>query len=141
MIGGNLMSVRSDDLGRSPVYAFGAVLGICGCLLLSFFVFGTPPIVFYIGSALSGLGLGLIRPTASALLSDHFAGPGFGQLNGSIMTIFALFGALGAFLTGYLFDVTGTYRSAFLLLAVSHLSGTVCAVGLGKIQASVKIRQ
>jgi len=93
-----------------------------------------PQVLFYVGAALSGSGLGLTRPTASALLSDHFAGPGFGKLNGSVMTIFGLSGALGAFLTGHLFDISGNYRRAFLLLAMVNLAGAAAAIPLGRIQ-------
>lgn len=140
LIGGNLVSIMSDHLGRSQIYAIGAALGIGACTLLAFFVQGMPKELFYVGTALSGMGLGLTRPTASALLADHFAGPGFGKLNGSVMTIFGLFGALGAFLTGYLFDISGAYRSAFLLLAIAHLAGAATAVPLGRMQQRQTVR-
>ena len=134
VIGGNLTSGVSDSLGRAPTYAVGAALGICACVLLAYFKQGMSPTLFTVGAALSGLALGLTRPTASALLADHFAGPGFGKLNGSVMMIFALFGALGAFAMGFLHDITGSYRSAFLLLAAAHLAGAAAAVPLGRIQ-------
>ena len=140
LIGGNLVSIMSDHLGRSQTYAIGATLGIGACTLLAFFVQGMPKELFYVGTALSGMGLGLTRPTASALLADHFAGPGFGKLNGSVMTIFGLFGALGAFLTGYLFDISGAYRSAFLLLAIAHLAGAATAVPLGRMPQRQTVR-
>ena len=91
------------------------------------------PVLFYGGAALSGAGLGLTRPTASALLADHFAGPGFGKLNGSAVTIFALSGALGSFAMGYLFDLTGSYWSGFTVLAVLSLAGAGAAVTLGRM--------
>ena len=93
-----------------------------------------PPALFYGGAALSGAALGLTRPTASALLADHFAGPGFGKLNGSVMMVFALFGALGAFAMGLLYDITGYYRSAFLFLAAAHLAGAASAIPLGRMR-------
>jgi MFS family permease len=134
IIGGNLTSGVSDALGRAPTYAVGAALGVCACVLLAHYHQGMPPVLFHLGAALSGLGLGLTRPTASALLADHFAGPGFGKLNGSAMMIFALFGALGAYATGLLYDITGYYRSAFLLLAAAHLIGAATAIPLGRMR-------
>jgi MFS family permease len=133
LIGGNLVSGVSDSLGRAPTYVIGTALGVCACVLLAYFTRGMPPVLFYVGAALSGTGLGLTRPTASALLADHFAGPGFGKLNGSAMMIFALIGALGAYATGYLFDLSGSYWSAFLLLAAAHLAGAATAVPLGRM--------
>ncbi len=134
IIGGNLISGASDALGRAPTYAIGAALGVCACVLLAYYNQGMPPALFPVGAALSGSALGLTRPTASALLADHFAGPGFGKLNGSAMMIFALFGALGTFATGLLYDITGYYRSAFLFLAAAHLAGAATAIPLGRMR-------
>jgi MFS family permease len=91
------------------------------------------PVWFYGGTALSGAGLGLMRPTASALLADHFAGPGFGKLNGSAVTVFALNGALGSFVMGHLFDISGRYWSAFMMLACVSLAGAGAAITLGRM--------
>jgi MFS family permease len=137
IIGGNLISAVSDSLGRASTYAIGAVLGVGACMLLAYFNQGMPPALFIVGAALSGSALGLTRPTASALLADHFAGPGFGKLNGSVMMIFALFGAVGAYATGYLYDISGYYRSAFLLLAAAHLAGAASAIPLGRMRPLV----
>ncbi|MEE9241303.1 MAG: MFS transporter, partial [bacterium] len=134
ILGANLISGISDRFGRAPTYALGAAAGIAACVLLATFVEGMPPGLFYMGAALSGLSLGLTRPTASALLADHFAGPGFGMVNGSVMLIFALFGAAGAYTTGFLFDAAESYRNAFLLLAAAHLAGAVFAVSLGRMK-------
>jgi MFS family permease len=134
IIGGNLISGVSDSLGRAATYAIGAALGACACVLLAYYHQGMPPALFYVGAALSGSALGLTRPTASALLADHFAGPGFGKLNGSVMMIFALFGALGAFATGLLYDIFGYYRSAFLFLAAAHVAGAAAAIPLGRMR-------
>ena len=50
------------------------------------------------------------------------------------MMIFALFGALGAFATGLLYDISGYYRSAFLLLAAVHVAGAAAAIPLGRMR-------
>ena len=131
---GNLISGVSDSLGRALTFAVGSALGVCACFLLALFVRGMSPAWFYGGAALSGAGFGLIRPTASALLADHFSGPGFGKLNGSTGTIFALSGALGSFAMGYLFDVSGSYWTAFMVLAAMSLTGAGAAVALGRMQ-------
>ena len=136
LISGNLLSIISDYMGRTRTYVIGTALGAGGCVVFAFFIHGMPETLFYLATATSGLGLGLTRPTASALLADHFAGPGFGKLNGSVMTIFSLCGALGAFLTGYVFDISGSYKSAFLLLAAVNTAGAGAVVFLGRITAA-----
>jgi MFS family permease len=135
-IAGNLISGISDSLGRVSTFIGGTVLGVCACLLLAAFVRGMPPALFYCGTALSGAGLGLTRPTASALLADHFSGPGFGRLNGSAVTVFALAGGLGSFVMGHLFDISGSYRSAFMMLAFASLAGAGAAITLGRMYRS-----
>ncbi len=132
-IAGNLISGVSDALGRESTFIIGTALGVCACLLLASFVRGMSTAFFYGGVALSGAGLGLMRPTASALLADHFAGPGFGRLNGSAVTVFALSGALGSFAMGHLFDISGSYRSAFMVLAAVSLAGAGAAITLGRM--------
>jgi MFS family permease len=132
-IAGNLISGVSDSLGRMLTFSVGTALGVCACVLLASFVRGMSPVWFYGGAALSGVGLGLMRPTASALLADHFSGPGFGKLNGSAVTIFALSGALGSFAMGYLFDISGSYWGAFMVIAVLSLTGAGAAIALGRM--------
>jgi MFS family permease len=132
-VAGNLISGVSDSLGRVSTFVLGTFLGVCACIMLASFVHGMSPVLFYGGAALSGAGLGLTRPTASALLADHFAGPGFGKLNGSMLTIFALSGALGSFAMGYLFDLSGSYWSGFMALAAVSLTGAGAAVTLGRM--------
>lgn len=134
VMGANLASGVSDQIGRAPTYVLGAGLGVAACVLLAIFLEGMPPGLFYLGAGLSGLALGLTRPTASALLADHFAGPGFGKMNGMVMLVFAFFGAAGSYITGFLFDVTGSYRSAFLLMAAVFLLGIAFAVPLGRMK-------
>jgi MFS family permease len=133
-VAGNLLSGVSDVFGRGPTYACGAALGVCACALLSWFVRGMPPSLFYLGAALSGAAVGLTRPTASALLADHFSGPGFGKLNGSAVTTFALSGALASFVMGHLFDISGSYWSGFTLLAAISVAGAAAALTLGRLR-------
>ena len=137
-IAGNLVSGVSDSLGRVSTFVVGTILGVGACVLLASFVRGMSPVLFYGAAALSGAGLGLTRPTASALLADHFAGPGFGKLNGSALTIFALSGAMGSFAMGYLFDLSGSYWSGFMVLAAISLAGAGAAVTLGRMDRSLQ---
>jgi MFS family permease len=134
-IAGNLISGVSDSLGRVSTFIVGTVLSVCSCLLLAAFVRGMSPVLFYCGTALSGAGLGLTRPTASALLADHFSGPGFGRLNGSAVTVFALAGGLGSFAMGYLFDISGSYWSAFMLLVSVSVAGAGAAIALKRFSS------
>jgi MFS family permease len=67
-----------------------------------------------------------MSPHVAALfgLSSH------GFITGVMAFSFTIGGSLGPFLTGYLFDVSGSYRLAFLLWAVLGFVGLVLAVML-----------
>ena len=132
MVAGNLLSGLSDRVGRLPTYWAGSLLCALSTLALAAYAQGTPKWIFYAATVTSGLALGLARPTASSLLADHFAGPGFGKINGAAMSCFALAGAAGPAVTGALFDATGSYRGAFWIVAAVFLLGAVFASGLGK---------
>ncbi|MEK6711482.1 MAG: MFS transporter, partial [Nitrospinota bacterium] len=132
MLAGNLASAVSDRVGRTPTYWAGALLGALSSLMLAGYAQGTPKWAFYLATALSGLGLGLVRPTASSLVADHFSGPGFGRVNGAAMSCFALAGAAGPAVTGAMFDAWGSYRGAFGAIAAFFLLGAILTGGLGR---------
>lgn len=134
LLAANLVSGISDQIGRASAYAIGSGFGVVSCVLLAMFSQGMPPSLFYLGGALSGLSLGLTRPTASALLADHFSGPGFGKINGLTMLFFSLSGAGGGYTAGYLFDTSGSYRSAFLLMAGVFILSAASAIPLATMK-------
>ncbi|MBT5367143.1 MAG: MFS transporter [Nitrospinaceae bacterium] len=85
IMAGNFASAISDRIGRTPTHLIGTALGIAAMFTLALFGPGANPLQFHFGAALSGLSIGLLRPTISTMTADHFEGPGFGKLNGAIM--------------------------------------------------------
>ena len=129
---GNGLSAASDRIGRLPTYLTGAAIGAAACLLLAAFTRASPAWRIYAGAMGTGLALGFIRPTASSLLADHFAGPGFGLVNGCAMTVFSLAGALGPLATGMIFDASGSYYAGFLLAGGAFAAGAIFAAALSR---------
>ena len=130
---GNGMSAISDKIGRTPTFMLGAAFGVAACYLLATFTSETPEWRIYAGAIGIGLALGFVRPTASSLLADHFAGPGFGLANGCAVMVFSLVGALGPLVTGMLFDANGNYYAGFLLVGGMFASGAVFVLGLSRM--------
>ncbi len=62
----------------------------------------------------------------STSTADLFAGRHFGAIYGFVCIGQGLGGALGAWVAGYVFDVTGSYHAAFALAAVSFLCSVLC---------------
>jgi MFS family permease len=65
-----------------------------------------------------GLGGGLFTPTIYAGAADIFSGRYFGAVSGLLLTGMGVGAVFGPWLGGYIYDVAGTYRPAFLLCIV-----------------------
>ena len=68
-----------------------------------------------------GIGFGGIIPVRSTLQAEYFGLRAFGAIQGLTLTISTVGAFAGPILAGYLYDVTGDYRLAFLLLALGPL--------------------
>ena len=62
----------------------------------------------------SGFGFGMRIAQLSTIPADVFAGPHLGAILGMVQAGGGLGGAIGPFLGGWLFDLTGRYRLAFM---------------------------
>ncbi len=68
------------------------------------------------GTAFSGWPL--LAPTTFAGTADIFHGRHFGAIAGLLLTGQGLGGAIGPWLGGYIYDISGSYRSSFVLCMV-----------------------
>src|SRR5580704_8745770 len=67
-----------------------------------------------VGVALIGLGLGTEVDLIAFMISRYLGLRSFGALYGLFFMAFALGGAIGRFLGGYLFDLAGSYNAALI---------------------------
>jgi len=70
---------------------------------------------------LFGLGFGGIIPVRSSLQAEYFGLKAFGAIQGMALTVITLGAFFGPILAGWMYDVTGSYRTAFALLALGPL--------------------
>jgi MFS family permease len=100
----------ADSVGGLPTLMLGSALqGVA--LLLYLFYDGL--ISLYVISALFGLFQGGIVPCYAIIVREYFPAKEAGGRIGIILMA-SLFGmALGGWLSGYIFDLTGSYRAAF----------------------------
>ena len=115
----------SDRIGRAPtltlMYA-SAALGI-GCLALLAVTGSRGWLVLYV--VFYGMAQGSSGIAASARAADVFAGASFGAIFGWLTLAIGPGEALGAWVGGMLFDVTGSYLGAFGLAVVALAAGVV----------------
>jgi len=127
MMAGNLFGGwLSDHVGRGWVFALGSIVAMAGigCLALTRGPHDLPLLLLY---AASGFGFGMRIAQLSAIPADVFAGPELGAILGVVQAGGGLGGAIGPFLGGWLFDLTGSYELAFVAAGVAVAGGAVAA--------------
>ena len=127
MAAGNLLGGwLSDRLGRDWVFAIGTAVAIAGIACLAA-VRGPADVALLVLYAASGFGFGMRIAQLAAIPADVFAGRHLGVLLGIVQGGGGLGGAIGPFLGGWIYDVTGSYTLAF---------GAACAAVAGSAVAA-----
>jgi MFS family permease len=115
---GALAGLVSDRIGREATFALGGAMGISGMVVLMFIRDTAHPWMLYYYALSLGFGSGLINPTLTASITDIFQGARVGSIIGCVWLSFAVGGAIGPWLGGWIFELTGNYLGAFMVAAV-----------------------
>ena len=110
---GALSGFISDRMGREKTFAICCVLSIIALLILLSLRDASNPWALYIFVFCFGFPMGLFSPALIAGAADLFYGKHFGTVNGILFMGFGVGGAIGPWLGGFIFDVTGSYSLAF----------------------------
>ncbi len=118
----------SDHWDHRTLYWLAA-----GALLLAVVAFRLPPSIFIIFCAMAFLGLagGGFLPLMGSIVASRFGPAAFGQVQGLIGPFMTL-GALGPPFTGWMYDQTGSYSSAFDVLMIVIVPGAIAMFFLPK---------
>jgi len=108
----------SDRIGREKTGTLAASLSIIALAALLSVRDNSQTWLLYIYSLCFGLGGGLFTPTIYAGSADIFYGRHFGAVSGLLLTGMGVGAVFGPWLGGYIYDVTGSYRPAFVLCIV-----------------------
>ena len=101
----------ADRIGGLPTLLAGSVLQGCSLLLFLFFDSLTS---LYVISGLFGLFQGGLVPSYAIIVREYFPARGVGAKVGLALAATILGMALGGWMTGVIFDATGSYRLAFV---------------------------
>jgi sugar phosphate permease len=105
----------ADNIGREMTYTLGCGAMIVAVGLLVLATVAPSPGMLYLYAAIFALGYGVSAPMWPIVTSDLFAGRKFGSIYGFI-SLFSGFGnALGAWVGGFVYDLTGSYAIAFAI--------------------------
>jgi MFS family permease len=115
MVAGQLSAALSDVLGREKTVTLAAILNIFAVAAIVCVADTSRPWLLYFYAICFGYGAGLYSPTIFAAAADIFYGRHFGAIAGLMLTGLGFGGAIGPWLGGYLYDVLGSYRAAFIV--------------------------
>lgn len=118
---GSLLASISDRIGREPTLTIGTVIGISSIAVLTSIEDTTQPWKLYYYAMAMGFGIGICTPTITASVADILKGPKVGWIIGLIWFSFALGGAVGPWLAGWLFETSGNYRIAFFVAMAMYV--------------------
>ncbi len=118
---GALSGFLSDKIGREKTFTGCCVLSIISVVALLSLKDTTDPWAIYIFVVSFGFAMGLFAPALTAGAADLFYGKHFGTVNGILLMGFGLGGAIGPWLGGYIFDITGNYSLAFIICIAAYL--------------------
>ena len=117
---GALSGFLSDRIGREKVFTACCVLSIISLLVLLSLKDASNPWSLYIFVLIFGFPMGLFAPALIAGAADLFYGKHFGTVNGIVFMGFGIGGAIGPWLGGYIFDITGNYEIAFIVCIAAY---------------------
>jgi MFS family permease len=112
---GQASAFISDRIGREKTITVATILSV-GALVSLLSVRDTShPVLLYLYATCFGYGTGLYSPTLVSGMADIFHGRHFGGIAGLLLTGMGVAGAIGPWLGGYIYDVSGSYNTAFFL--------------------------
>jgi MFS family permease len=121
MIGQFLGGFLCDRIGREKTMTLSLVSFGAGIVFLNLAGVAVNPALVYVFTLFYGVGQGMAVPTLMISASDLFQGKHFGSILGMIFLGGYFGGALGAWLSGRLFDVTGAYQINFIASGLAML--------------------
>jgi MFS family permease len=114
MVAGQFSSSISDWIGRETTVILATILSIGALMALIMSKDTSKPWLLYLYATGFGYGAGLYSPTIFAGMADIFHGKNFGPIAGSLLTGMGIGGAIGPWVGGYLYDISGSYNIAFI---------------------------
>jgi MFS family permease len=105
----------SDWIGREKTITLSAILSIGALISLLLVKDTSQPVFLYLYATCLGYGAGLYSPAIVAGMADIFHGRHFGAIAALLLTGMGVGGAIGPWLGGYIYDISGSYSSGFIL--------------------------
>jgi MFS family permease len=119
---GQATGFLSDWIGREKTITVSTSASLIGFTALLFIRDTSQPWLLYVFSICCGYGGGLATPTTFAASADIFHGRHFGTVGGLLLAGMGLGSIMGPWFGGFLHDLSGNYRNAFILCMTSLIT-------------------
>jgi len=114
-IGGQICASISDSIGREKTVTVAVILAIGALLALISVRDTSQPWLLYVYATCSGFATGLFSPNIFAGIGDIYHGKNIGAISSLLLTGTGVGGAIGPWLGGYIYDISGSYSIAFII--------------------------
>ncbi len=108
----------SDRIGREITFTMGILCACMGVSCLLLYENSGLKLFTYCFFILFGMGWGVTAPMFMSVSADLFRGKIFGLIYGFVEAGIGMAGAIGAWVAGFIFDQTQSYKMAFMLAIV-----------------------
>ncbi|HEX2924316.1 MAG TPA: MFS transporter, partial [Chloroflexota bacterium] len=121
-----MWGIVCDRLGRERAFTLGTVALLVGIALLVLARVVPSPAILLLYVAVFAMGYAATPPILSTATADVFGGRSFGAIYGLVCIGQGVGSAFGAWVAGYIFDVSGSYAAAFVVGGLSAIAGSGC---------------
>ena len=135
IVGRLLFGYLGDRVEKRTLFMVCYAMVSAGTLVLM--VARTMPVTFLF-IALFGIGYGGTIPLDPALRAEYFGRAAFAKIQGIMSPLIMVSSAVGPILAGYLFDISGSYRTSFLITALVALGSVGCAFFLPRKRSRIR---
>jgi len=135
MLGRFIMGMANDKIGgkRSLIVCF--IILISSIILLQF---TDSTWMLFVFAFVYGFAHGGFFTVMSPTIAEFFGMDFHGQLFGTVLFIGTVGATIGPIMTGFIFDITGQYRIAFMVLTVFAVAGFLPVIFLRPLKRAVK---
>lgn len=116
----------ADLFSKQGAYTLNILTTLVGVAALMMARDPSQPWLLYVYVIFFGIGFGSRAVIFSALSADIFSGKGFGAIFGYSVVSVGVGGALGSWLGGFFYDISGSYLVSFVLSALVLLLSDLC---------------
>ncbi len=131
VVGGVVLGHAADRIGIRKVYILGFILMVVSMFCL---ISITQEWIIFLLIIIFGFGSAGATTLMSPIVAELFGLRAHGSILGVMMFAFTFGGAIGPFVAGYLFDVTGSYQFSFLFSAIFAVIGLISSLTLKPIK-------